>query len=95
MRIAAALILTLASSVALADPQPHSGFIGETVTGHDWIRQPISGFLGESADGHDWVRSPAPDSSGGDASYQDGGDWVGSPAPGVYGFDPDGFPLTL
>ena len=69
MRIAAALILTLASSVALAD-QP-AGF---TATDDLWQfggrtsatqpqQQPYSGILGQS-EGSDWRDSPAPDSSG-------------------------------
>ena len=54
MRIAAALILTLASSVALAD-QPYAGFVGEAQDGTDWVRSPNT--LVDGADFLRWQRS--------------------------------------
>lgn len=85
MKLAAALILALASSVALASPpispipilgnlQPISGFVTRTGPHHDGLA--VSGFHGDAADA---------DVDGADFLL-----WQRSGAePGVYGYEPD------
>ena len=97
MRLAAVLILTLASSVALADSN-FNGDAGVSIfdfgtfaakamdagqEGVDRTRQPLSGYQHDVADGVDWPRSPASDSSGFIYDGDDSEFEFRRPAPGV------------